>query len=830
MPDNERNLPNFYFTKQGVSEYYRRPKRKITERPAPQRNREDHAQQLLEAFGQAMEEYRLQKELREPELAAGEPGFYLDFQLPKSELRVVESLEHKSKGIELLTVHSSDQAKETALAAVFVPDKASEFFSSKIKAYRDKDTKSGKPQNESLIASLDSISLGTARDLFTDNPILFPANEHQKVWWEVWLRHGCADFFSEITKVLQIRTTREVLRFLEREVVLALTNVETLSRIIRNNGLIAELRLAKDSPSMFFDPDMDMQEQVSWVEDLSERTNLSSDINLAVCLLDQGVTRSHRLIELVLAREDLFTYNPSWGFEDNQGEKCGHGTAMAGIILYGDLYKTLKTRQRIDLTYKLESVKILPNTGQNDPRLYGAITIDAVSQVEIKNPTRQRVFCMPVTSEGFDNTGIPSTWSAAVDQICFEFKRLMVIPVGNIRKPIMRGDYPDTNDVSPAEDPSQAWNALIVGAYTDKVNIVDTKYAGWEAIAPSGDISPNSRTSLLWDNTWPTRPDVTFEGGNLATENAHSPAADPDELRLLTTYYKSNVRQFTLFGDTSAAAAFCSYMSARIWAEHPEYWAETVRALIVHSAEWTPTMLSNLPENASQSKKIHILLRRYGYGVPNLEKALFSSKSDLTMIFEDQLQPFWKVGNKPAKTNKMNFHALPLPMEKLKELGGAEVELRLTLSYFIEPNPGERGQRQRHSYASHGLRFKIKRSLETLAEFKQRINQIEKEKAENLVQNSTDDKDDGWFLGAKSWDRSGSIHSDIWRGTAAALAERDAIAIYPVGGWWKHNSRIEGWNNIARYTLIVSIRVINKAEVDIYTPIATKVGAIPIIT
>ncbi|MFM6134805.1 MAG: S8 family serine peptidase, partial [Sphaerospermopsis kisseleviana] len=287
---------------------------------------------------------------------------------------------------------------------------------------------------------------------------------------------------------------------------------------------------------------------------------------------------------------------------------------------------------------------------------------------------------------------------------------------------------------------------------------------------------------------------------------------------------------FTLFGDTSAAAALCSYMSARIWAEHPKYWAETVRALIVHSAEWTPAMLSNLPANASQTKKIHILLRRYGYGVPNLEKALFSSKSDLTMIFEDQLQPFWKIRNKPAKTNKMNFHALPLPMEKLKELGGAEVELRLTLSYFIEPNPGERGQQQKHSYASHGLRFAIKRSLETLADFKQRINQIDKEKAENLVQNNTDDKDDGWFLGAKSWNRSGSIHSDIWRGTAAALAERDAIAVYPVGGWWKHNSRTEGWNNIARYTLIVSIRVINKAEVDIYTPIATKIGVTPIIT
>ncbi|MHC5855148.1 S8 family serine peptidase [Nostoc sp.] len=344
-----------------------------------------------------------------------------------------------------------------------------------------------------------------------------------------------------------------------------------------------------------------------------------------------------------------------------------------------------------------------------------------------------------------------------------------------------------------------------------------------------------SRTSLLWDNQWPIRPDVTFEGGNLAVDEPDSFGMDIDELQILTTYHKPNVRQFNLFGDTSAATALGSYMAARIWAEYPEYWAETVRALIVHSAEWTPAMCRHLPKKASQSKKINILLRRYGYGVPNLERALFSSKSDLTMIFEDQLQPFLKIGSNPTKTHKMNFHQLPLPMEELKKLHETEVEMRVTLSYFVQPNPGERGQQQKHSYTSHGLRFAVKRSLETLADFKLRINQVEKNKTKDLAQSinkeeknvyvqQTDSEDTGWFLGANTWNRSGSINSDIWRGTAADLAERDAIAIYPVTGWWKYNRREEGWNNIARYTLIVSIRVINKAEVDIYTPVAIKVG------
>ena len=50
-----------------------------------------------------------------------------------------------------------------------------------------------------------------------------------------------------------------------------------------------------------------------------------------------------------------------------------------------------------------------------------------------------------------------------------------------------------------------------------------------------------------------------------------------------------------------------------------------------------------------------------------------------------------------------------------------QVELRVTLSYFIEPSPGERGCDCKYGYASHGLRFKVIRATETLQEFKLRI-------------------------------------------------------------------------------------------------------------
>ncbi|MGK7962973.1 S8 family serine peptidase [Crocosphaera sp.] len=86
------------------------------------------------------------------------------------------------------------------------------------------------------------------------------------------------------------------------------------------------------------------------------------------------------------------------------------------------------------LAHCLESVRILPPVGENDPELYGAITGQGVSLPEIPKPKRKRIFCMAITSpKPSPNFGTPSSWSAAIDQLCFNddnYKRLMIISDG----------------------------------------------------------------------------------------------------------------------------------------------------------------------------------------------------------------------------------------------------------------------------------------------------------------------------------------------------------------------------------------------------------------
>jgi hypothetical protein len=494
---------------------------------------------------------------------------------------------------------------------------------------------------------------------------------------------------------------------------------------------------------------------------------------------------------------------------------------MCGLSIYGDLVPVLAGNGPIAINHRLETVRILAPTGDNDPALFGAITADSISRPEIVAPNRKRVFCMAVTSPNVFK-GRPSSWSAAVDQLAFgdeTGRRLFFLSAGNIRSDIYPVNYLNENDIQQVESPAQAWNAVTVGAYTEKTAITDPGYKHWNPIAPEGDISPTSRTSVAFERQWPIKPDIVLEGGNMASDG-DGPGAWLNDLVMLTTDHRINTRLFTTIQETSAATALAARVGAQVIADRPTLWPETIRALIIHSAEWTPAMNAYRTQRNSQEHKA-AFLRRYGYGVPDLERCLLSSRNDFSLVVEDQLRPYIKEKSR-IKTREMNLHRLPWPTDQLLGLGESPVELRVTLSYFIEPNPGERGWTRHHSYASHGLRFEVKRAEETTDAFRSRINKAAELEEQETRGSALGGGGDNWVLG--NIRNKGSIHSDHWSGTAAELATRDAIGIFPVGGWWRQYPERERWQSTVRYSLVVSVRA-PAAEVDIYTPVMNQIAA-----
>jgi hypothetical protein len=211
------------------------------------------------------------------------------------------------------------------------------------------------------------------------------------------------------------------------------------------------------------------------------------------------------------------------------------------------------------------------------------------------------------------------------------------------------------------------------------------------------------------------------------------------------------------------------------------------------------------------------LLRVCGYGVPNLELALSSAASSLTLISQAELQPYDRHDGRYV-TRDMHLYNLPWPSEALLDLGETQVEMRITLSYFIEPGPGEVGWQDRYRYPSHALRFELNGPGESEDDFVRSVNRQARDDDQHP---GTEGPGDKWVIG-KARD-VGSIHSDIWEGTSAELALSNRIAIYPTVGWWRERHHLMRWSKRCRYSLIVSIHT-PVENIDIYTPVAIQLG------
>jgi hypothetical protein len=314
--------------------------------------------------------------------------------------------------------------------------------------------------------------------------------------------------------------------------------------------------------------------------------------------------------------------------------------------------------------------------------------------------------------------------------------------------------------------------------------------------------------------SWPIKPDICMEGGNVLTDRAGLFDGSHPLLSLRTADAAADLAIGSA-NATSAATSQAARLAALTRSKYPDYWPETVRGLLVHAAQWTPAMQAELEAAVPKADKLRIL-RRYGWGVPSEASVLDSSRAAVTMVTQDQFVPFT---GKEFAVRTFRLHNLPWPAEILRELGPADVTLRITLSYFIEPTASRRGWRRRYSYASHGLRFELKNPHESIQQFVSRVNreaQQEEDEAPRPASGS-----DRWLIGPNQRN-TGSLHQDIWTGSGADLAECGVVAVHPVGGWWKYNSRSDRRNLAIRYALLVSLTT-RELGVDLYTPIATQI-------
>ena len=81
-------------------------------------------------------------------------------------------------------------------------------------------------------------------------------------------------------------------------------------------------------------------------------------------------------------------------------------------------------------------------------------------------------------------------------------------------------------------------------------------------------------------------------------------------------------------------------------------------------------------------------LREFGYGVPDIERAILSAQNDANLVAQAEIQPF-AIGadGRTGVFNEMHFYDLPWPRATLEELENEIVTMKVTLSCFIGKRP-----------------------------------------------------------------------------------------------------------------------------------------------
>lgn len=789
--------------------------------PPPPKDHKTHGQFLLTAIEKSFKEYdSYRTKIKVDPLENNIDGLYINIEGNLEDGLKFDSLDNVS--FHLCNV-KTDSENNLITATVFIPSSKRDAFLKKFQQYFDTSDETT-PKNLSLISTIVNLKIADLESFWTDEKNEFPQDGNQQYWWEIWLNKPKNRIISdeEIEKfcnAIGASYSDQRINLKRTVIILVKASKQQLEKSIFLISNLEELKFVGDSPSFFLD--QTSKDNQDWIDDLQKRIVYGATYQqIKISILDTGVNYNHPLLSNFIGHQDCCSYGSNgvrWPLYTPYSPKSTHGSLQAGIAIYDNLMTALTSTTPIQVNYSLESGRILPDYGHNSPQMYGYITQNICYQLEVKNTKIKRIFSMAVTAS--DSTGRPSSWSSAVDNLVYEgSKRLFMISAGNSRNINPNLDNWDNVSLNPIQDPAQAWNAITVGAYTQLYRVNDPNYHHWNICSNPGEVTVSSTSSIIWNwgKNAPIKPEVVFEGGNYLISPCQTQLDTCDELGILTTAGSSNL--FDLHRDTSAATAKASKYIAEIVSKYPKYWPETHRAILIHSAEWTPKMKDWVKNQGNRPIDKLNMLRTVGFGVPNLDIALNSNKNKVMLIVEREILPLVK-GPNSIQFNEMHLHDIPFPQnlnELVNENPAINAKLKVTLSYFIEPNPSTKIASNKYSYRSIGLIFKVKSSLQTDRNFFASINDLES----YTDYEGSDSSNEGWALN-NDLRRLGSIHSDVWEGSIADLVNMDKIAILPIFGWWKNpKSEIDEFK--VRYSLVISVDIDN--EIDIYSGIQSMIS------
>lgn len=522
-----------------------------------------------------------------------------------------------------------------------------------------------------------------------------------------------------------------------------------------------------------------------------------------VCIVDSGIQENHRLIQPAIDTANSRSYVDGDATTVDYVKASGHGTKVAGAVLYPE---SVPKKGQIKLSSILQNARILDkkneiSTSKFEPKLMEQIIADY---------PETRIFNLSVSEKvAYTGTHMPSL-AASIDKLIHEKKVLFIVAAGNlysssaipsnlgIIEHIQAGrNYPDylNEKETRIANPGVSYFAITVGSIAKE----DYEDVDYKALAGKNKVSPFSRTGLgMWGCI---KPDVVEFGGDLMKNKLSNQLITNEftspELINSTLHGASAVGKDS-FG-TSFSTPKVSYIASRLQAEHPTESAQMYRALIIQSAR--------LPEYCFHNPTLNDF-RYYGYGIPDVNRALNNTQSRITFIQNGKVGP-----------KKADIYRLKIPEELRGEGNEFRILVEVTLTFTAKTRLTRKGS---HSYLSNWLEWQSSKYNESFNSFRNRtIEYLETD--EDVIEAGAIDEGVNsikWIIRENpAWtdngiNRNNSTAQKSWTLIEPQqFAEEFSIAIIGHFGWDKN------LENETNYALCVSFELLD-AQMNIYNIMA----------
>tara|TARA_R110002110_G_scaffold44362_1_gene136735 strand:+ start:5020 stop:7443 length:2424 start_codon:yes stop_codon:yes gene_type:complete len=399
-----------------------------------------------------------------------------------------------------------------------------------------------------------------------------------------------------------------------------------------------------------------------------------------------------------------------------------HGTAMASLVLHGDLNATPSPINRSVYFRPVMYAQPLGDEIFSAEKLVIDVIVEAVMRMRANGGSQVVVVNISLGDRTKPFSGKISTWARALDYLSFSFGVLFLVSAGNIRDGVTLSEFRDANAFERAGQqdrarlvfkgvdavkadrrllaPADSVNALTIGAWhRDSSSEI---FGGTSPYLPyNGQDMPNLSSRLGPGLRRSTKPEVFFAGGKERIRL--DPIAAPAQIapHLLPSRFwglkvaapsENGVAGQHFTTGTSAATALATHTAHRIFDSLEEAYpqliapmslierAALIKVLLVHSASWRGSEYFIRPIIDPTNSLHHEHWRRevsrnLGYGFVDPDDAIMCAEDRATM---------WATGTLASESSLTYDILLPAALTANADLR----EIRASLAWFSPIRPG----------------------------------------------------------------------------------------------------------------------------------------------